>query len=222
MDVDVADLDVGIVANGIEIHLSSAVLRDGCCAVEPDGAAAFTGCQVGSVFWSIGLQRPFEADTIGDTVVTHYFRVKHGCQETKVLCLGVEPDIGFQLIEVCHVTCSSVGCEVECRRQRDVKPGELHLLYVAIQRPLDADGVVGVALDKLLGHVTDESHQVLLAKLCIQTKPHVAGILFIESIEVHIHLRSHVGVRRLENHGRYLNVIHRGVKFETTSEVCYF
>ena len=79
-----------------------------------------------------------------------------------------------------------------------VEPCKGHVLHVAVDRAFDADGMIGVVLDKLLGHATHKSHHVLLTNLRIQSEAHGSRIQIVEGVEVHGQLGFYVCVGRFQ------------------------
>ena len=70
------------------------------------------------------------------------------------------------------------------------------MLHIAIQGALDGQRMVGIAFDKLLGHVTHEAHQVLFAHLGVQAQFHLARVQVVGDVEIDIRLGHDVRVWR--------------------------
>ena len=216
VQVQVLYLDVCIVGHVVGGHVAFGIEGDGGVAFQFHAATAFAGREVCGIFGTVGLDGAVEGDAVGDAVV---LRGQQTGGKAQVLCLGTQPDVGLQILEVSQVACRTAGGGVEGCRQVDVQTREVHLSHIAVHGTFDAQWLVGVLAEETLRHVAHEFDHILLADLGVQAHLHLPGILIAEGVQVHIHLCEDVRVGCLHVKGRYLHVAEIGIKSDTSLEV---
>ena len=221
MHVEAAHLDVGIIGHQFRGHLSLGIEWYLCIAFQADAAVAFMCCQVGSVSGSVGLEGAAEGDALGNAVILSQLRIGHCQCEVDVLGCRIQREVCLEFVEAGQVARCSVESGVKGCGQADVKPRELHLLHIAVDRTLDAQRMVWVTLDETLWHIAQYLDDVLLTDLGIHTGFQLTGILVVEGVEVHIHLGVNVGVGCAQCHGGHLYIIKGGVQSETATQFLY-
>ena len=216
VQIQILYADVCIVAHLTGCHLSLGILWNGSRTLQLHRSLTFAGCEISRIVRTVGFQRTVDGNAVGYAVVVHRLWGKHGCQETDVLCLGTQLQIGLQPLHICQVTGCAVSREMESGGQVDVEPCKLHALHVAVNRTLDGDGVIRIFAYERGRHITHEAHQVLLAQLRVQSHLHLTRIPLVKGVKVHIHLGVDVGIGCLENEGWYLYLTEGRIELHAT------
>ena len=140
-----------------------------------------------------------------------------GCHEVHILRPCLHIDVSKQLVHIIYVGGNTVGFYCEGCRQRGVQTGDIYMFHVSCHHRLHRHRLVGIFAFELLGQVTEEQHDVLLAYLSVGFQVHLPGVLVVEGVHIHHKVRVKIRVWSPQTHCRqvYLCAVqtHRTCQF---------